>query len=199
MIKKITHIFFSQLIIDTKNNEMIGTDVKAYLNDEQFKFNEDNKPRIFANTVQFKKSGTNFQKSAFTFCNYRDGDKCPPWEFSAREMNHDMVEKTVYYENVLIKIYNVPVMYLPYFFHPDPTVKRRSGFLTPSFKNIKSLGASTTIPYFYAINDDKDITISNKIFMEHHPLVLAEYRQAFKDSRLVVDLGYTEGLKKFLL
>jgi len=35
-------------------------------------------------------------------------------------------------------------MYLPYFFHPDPTVKRRSGFLTPSFKNVKSLGASLT-------------------------------------------------------
>jgi LPS-assembly protein len=87
-------------------------------------------------------------------------------------------------------------MYLPYFFHPDPTVKRRSGFLTPSFVNIKSLGASTTIPYFYAISDDKDITISNKIFMEHHPLVLSEYRQAFKDSNLIIDLGYTEGLKK---
>jgi LPS-assembly protein len=175
---------------------MIGTDVKAYLNDDQFKFDKRNKPRIFSNTAQLKESGTNFQKSTFTICNYRKGDKCPPWEFSAREMNHDAAKKTIYYENVLIKIYNVPVMYLPYFFHPDPTVKRRSGFLTPSFVNIKSLGASTTIPYFYAISDDKDITISNKIFMEHHPLVLSEYRQAFKDSNLIIDLGYTEGLKK---
>lgn len=187
---------FSQIIIDTKNNEMIGTDVKAFLNDEQFKFNKENKPRIFANTAQFKESSTSFQKTAFTFCNYRDENKCPPWEFTAREMNHDTAKKTIYYENVIIKVYNVPIMYFPYFFHPDPTVKRRSGFLTPSFKNVKSLGASTTIPYFYAINDDKDVTISNKIFSEHHPLVLAEYRQAFKDASLVVDLAYTEGLKK---
>ena len=70
-------------------------------------------------------------------------------------------------------------MYLPYFFHPDPTVKRRSGFLTPSFKNVKSLGASTTIPYFYAINDDKDLTISNKIFMEHHPLSFIRIQTSF--------------------
>jgi LPS-assembly protein len=187
---------FSQIIIDTKSKEMIGTDVKAYLNDEMFKFDKKNKPRIFANTAQFKQSGINFQKSAFTFCNYRKGDKCPPWEFTAREMNHDEAKKTIFYENVLIKIYNVPVMYLPYFFHPDPTVKRRSGFLTPSFKNVKSLGASTTIPYFYAINDDKDLTISNKIFMDHHPLIISEYRQAFKDSSLIIDFGYTEGLKK---
>ena len=187
---------FSQIIIDTKSNEMIGTDVKAFLNDEQFKFNNENKPRIFANTAQLKESGTSFQKTAFTFCNYRDENKCPPWEFTAREMNHDIAKKTIYYENVMIKVYNVPIMYFPYFFHPDPTVKRRSGFLIPSFKNVKSLGASTTIPYFYAINDDKNLTISNKIFSEHHPLVLAEYQQAFKDASLVVDLAYTEGLKK---
>jgi LPS-assembly protein len=187
---------FSQLIIDTKNNEMIGTDVKAFLNNEQFKINKENKPRIFANTAQLKDSVTSFQKTAFTFCNYRDGNKCPPWEFTAKEMNHDTENKTIYYENVIIKVYNVPVLYFPYFFHPDPTVKRRSGFLTPSFKNVKSLGASTTIPYFYAINDDKDLTISNKIFSEHHPLVLAEYRQAFKDANLIIDLAYTEGLKK---
>ena len=188
--------FFSQIIIDTKNYEMIGTDVKAFLNNEQFKFNKENKPRIFANTAQLKESGTSFQKTAFTFCNYRDENKCPPWEFIAREMKHDTEKKTIYYENVMIKVYNVPIMYFPYFFHPDPTVKRRSGFLTPSFKNVKSLGASTTIPYFYAINDDKDLTISNKIFSENHPLILAEYRQAFKDASLVVDLAYTEGLKK---
>ena len=102
---------FSQLIIDTKNNEMIGTDVKAFLNDEQFKINKENKPRIFANTAQLKESGTSFQKTAFTFCNYRDGNKCPPWEFTAREMNHDTANKTIYYENVIIKVYNVPILY----------------------------------------------------------------------------------------
>ena len=175
---------------------MIGTDVKAFLNDNEIKSDKRNKPRIFANSVKFKESETNFQKSAFTFCNYRDGDKCPPWEFTAKEMSHDTAKKTIFYKNILIKVYDVPVMYFPYFFHPDPTVKRRSGFLPPSFKNIKNLGASTAIPYFYAINDDKDITVTNKLFTEHHPLVLAEYRQAFKDSNLVIDLSYTEGLKK---
>ena len=57
---------FSQLIIDTKKKEMIGTDIKAFLNEESFKINKKNKPRIFANTVQFKNSNTKFQKSKFT-------------------------------------------------------------------------------------------------------------------------------------
>ena len=34
------------------------------------------------------------------------------------------------------------------------------------------------------------------MFAEQHPLVIAEYRQAFKDSNLKINLGYTEGLKK---
>ena len=63
-----------------------------------------------------------------TFCDYRKNDKCPPWELLARNMSHDQKKKTIYYDNVLLKIYNVPVLYFPYFFHPDPSVKRRSGF-----------------------------------------------------------------------
>ena len=187
---------FSQLIIDTKKKEMVGTDIKAFLNEESFKINKKNKPRIFANTVQFKNSNTKFQKSKFTFCDYRKNDKCPPWELSAKEMKHDAAKKTIYYKNVVVKIYAVPVLYFPYFFHPDPTVKRQSGFLAPSFSNSKSLGASFKVPYFYAIDKDKDITITSRMFAEQHPLVIAEYRQAFKDSNLKINLGYTEGLKK---
>jgi len=186
---------FSQLIVDTKKKEMVGTDIKAFLNEDSFKFNEKNKPRIFANTVQFKNSNTKFQKSTFTFCDYRKNDKCPPWELNAKEMKHDTAKKTIYYKNVVVKIYAVPVLYLPYFFHPDPTVKRQSGFLAPSFTNSKSLGASIKVPYFYAIDKDKDITITSRMFAEQHPLVIAEYRQAFKDSNLKINLGYTDGLK----
>ena len=32
--------------------------------------------------------------------------------------------KTVYYDNVLIKIYDIPILYLPKLAHPDPTVKK---------------------------------------------------------------------------
>jgi LPS-assembly protein len=41
----------------------------------------------------------------------------------------------VYHENAIIKLRNIPVAYTPYFSHPDPTVKRKSGFLPPSTKN----------------------------------------------------------------
>ncbi len=194
-IKNNTYLF-SQLIIDTKKKEMIGTDIKAYLNDEKFKADKRNKPRIFANSIRFKNSNTHFKKSSMTFCDYRKNDKCPPWELLARNMSHDQKKKTIYYDNVLLKIYNVPVLYFPYFFHPDPSVDRRSGFLIPSFNNSKFLGASMSTPYFFDINNDKDLTLTPKIFFEQHPLFLAEYRQVFKNSKMIVDTSLTKGLKK---
>lgn len=187
---------FSQMIIDTKEKEMIGTDIKAYFNDESFKPDKRNKPRIFANTINFKKEKTSFKKSSMTFCDYRKNDKCPPWELRAKNILHDQKSKTIYYDNVLLKIYNIPVIYFPYFFHPDPSVKRRSGFLTPTFNSSKTLGSSLTLPYFYAMDKDKDLTFTTRTFTEQHPLFLTEYRHIFKNSSLVVDASYTDGLKK---
>ena len=62
---------FSQIYIDEKKKEILGTDIKAYLNDDDFKINEKNKPRVFANTVKIDKDETSFSKSVFTLCDYR--------------------------------------------------------------------------------------------------------------------------------
>lgn len=186
---------FSQIYIDEKKREIIGTDSKVFLNNKDFKIKKDNKPRIFSNTVSIKDSNTNFTKSVFTLCNYRKNDKCPPWELVATEMRHDKKKKTIYYDNALIKIYNVPIFYIPKLQHPDPTVERRSGFLIPSFADGKNLGTNINLPYFWAIDKDKDLTINSRLFATEHPLFLGEYRQAFKNSNLISDFGYSEGYK----
>ena len=187
---------FSQIYIDEKNKELFGTDAKAFLNSENFKTNADNKPRIFSNAINIKDNEANFIKSVFTTCNYRENDKCPPWELRAKNIKHDKIKKTLYYEDVVVKVYDVPVLFLPKLAHPDPTVERRSGFLVPSYSDTKNLGAGVNIPVFWAIDNDKDLTIKNKLFVKEHPLFLGEYRQAFLNSDLTLDFGYTGGYKK---
>ena len=59
---------FSQIYIDTKKKEILGTDIKLNLNSKDFKINEDNKPRILANTVQINENKKSFGKSIFTIC-----------------------------------------------------------------------------------------------------------------------------------
>ncbi len=186
---------FSQIYIDTNKKEILGTDTKAFLNNNSFKINEKNKPRIFSNTIKLNEERKIFNKSIFTICNYRENDKCPPWSIQATKMLHDSKKKTIYYDNAVIKVYDIPVLYIPKLSHPDPTVDRRSGFLTPSFSDTKNLGAGLSIPYFWAINQDKNFTLTNRFFDRENPLFLGEFHQAFKNSNFLADFGYTEGYK----
>ena len=187
---------FTQIYIDEKKREIVGTDARTFLNEDSFKVDKRNKPRIFSNTVNIYDQGTNFTKSIFTLCDYRKNDKCPPWSLQAKKMFHDKKKKTIYYDNAIIKIYDLPIFFLPKLSHPDPTVDRRSGFLIPTFTNSKNMGFTADIPYFLALNKDKDLTIRNKLFSEENPLFSGEYRQAFKESNLILDFGYSGGYKK---
>jgi LPS-assembly protein len=187
---------FSQIYIDTNKREMLGSDTKAFLNDKNFKIDKNNKPRIFSNTLKINDEKKIFKKSVFTTCNYRKDDKCPPWSIQANEILHDNKKKTIYYDNAVVKVYDIPIFYFPKLSHPDPSVDRRSGFLVPSYQDTKNLGSSLSIPYYWAPNNNKDFTFTNRIFVNENPLFLGQYRHAFKDSNLLFDLGYTEGYKK---
>ncbi len=184
---------FSQIYIDTKKKEILGTDIKSYLNDRNFKINKKNKPRVFANTLKMNEKETQFNKSIFTLCDYRKNDKCPPWSIRASKMFHDSEKKTIYYDNAVVKVYDFPVFYFPKLSHPDPSVKRRSGFLVPSISDSKNLGFGASVPYFFDIDHDKNFTLTTKLYANEHPLFTGEYHQVFKNSNFIADFGYTEG------
>ena len=86
---------FSQLYIDTKRREILGTDIKFFGNSESIKINTKNKPRIFSNTLNIKEDKSTFNKSVFTMCNYRENDKCPPWTIQATQMLHDSKKNNI--------------------------------------------------------------------------------------------------------
>ena len=187
---------FSQIYIDTKKKEILGTDIKAFLNEKSVKTNPENKPRVFANAIKLTNQKSMFNKSIFTICNYRENDKCPPWTIQASKMLHDNIKKTIYYDNAIIKVYNIPILYIPKFSHPDPTVERRSGFLPPTITDSKNLGTGLSLPYFFDLGIDKNFTLTSKIYVDENPLLLGEYHQAFMNSNFLADFGFTEGYKK---
>ena len=187
---------FSQIYIDTKKRELLGTDIKAFLNHQDFKVNNKNDPRIFANTMRLNDLGSSFNKSVFTLCEFKENEKCPPWTLQASKMTHDNKSKTIYYDNAVIKIYDVPIFYLPFLSHPDPSVERRSGLLPPTFSDSKNLGSGIAIPYFWDLGKDKNFTVTSRLFVDENPLFIGEYHQAFKNSNFLTDFGYTEGYKK---
>ena len=187
---------FSEIYIDEKKKKIVGSDVKAFLNQPGISSSVDNEPRFFANTMSLSEKKNNFEKGIFTFCKNEGDDKCPPWVLQSKKINHDLAKKTIYYENVVLKIYDFPIFYSPRFSHPDPTVKRRSGLLAPALTNSTNLDSGVSTPYFWNIARDKDITFTPKFYVNENPLFLAEYRQDFIKSFLIVDTGYTQGYKR---
>ena len=187
---------FEELYINEKEKKIIGSDAKIYFNDESFKADKRNDPRIFANSISINEGVTSVQKGVFTYCAFRENEKCPPWELRAKKIKHNSSKKTVYYDSALLKIYDFPIFYFPKFSHPDPTVDRRSGFLIPTFTNSTTMGSGIDLPYFWNIAKDKDITFTPRMHTSNEPLYLTEYRQDFAKSSLILDTGYTEGYTK---
>ena len=187
---------FSEVYIDENKKKIIGSDAKIFLEQNIDKSNINNEPRLFANTMSLSKKTNILEKGIFTYCKIRDKGKCPPWTLQSKKIRHDLAKKTIYYDNVVLKVYDFPIFYAPKFSHPDPTVKRRSGLLAPSLVNSTTLGSGIIMPYFWNLGSDKDLTFTPKLLLNENPLFLAEYRQDFKNSFLIVDAGYTQGYKK---
>ena len=153
--------FYTSLAyLNTKTNKLFGKDVKVNLNNTSFEKN--NEPRLKGNSVINDYEVTEITKGVFTTCKRRD--KCPPWQLSAKKITHDKQKQIISYDNALLRVYDVPVIYFPKFFHPDPTVKRKSGFLIPSVKNSPSSDNYLNTPYFFAIAENKDATFSPRFF-----------------------------------
>ena len=78
-------------------------------------------------------------------------------------------------------------------FHPDPSVKRQSGFLTPDLSSSQNTGSSISTPYFYVISDDKDITVKPQLFDNNKFLLQNEFRQKTKKTLSILDFGFVKG------
>ena len=187
--------FFKELHVDTKKREMIGSDVSVVLDQENFGVSKENDPRFVANDIFISKEKTILSKGVFTVCQQREDD-CPPWSLQAKKISHDKIKKTIYYDHAILKVYDIPIFYFPKFFHPDPTVKRKSGLLAPFFTDTTNLGTGFGLPYFWAISHDKDLTFTPKIYTKENMLFLNEYRHAFRNGFLTLDTSYNQGYKE---
>ncbi|MDC0419336.1 hypothetical protein OAM11_01830 [Candidatus Pelagibacter sp.] len=178
--------FLNEVMINTKNDNLYGKDLNIDFNKSLFG-NSDNDPRLKAKSVKIKDQTSFLKKGIFTSCS-KDND-CPPWSMYAEEIEHNKIDQTIKYKNAWLKIYDRPVVYFPRFSHPDPTVKRKSGFLPPTFSSSKNIGSSVTIPYFHVLSQNKDMTLKPKLFLNNEIVLQNEYRQENKNSSHIADFS----------
>ena len=123
---------------------------------------------------------TVLQNGVYTACEpCKDDPKKPPlWQVQAARIIHDEGEKMVYFEDARVEFFGVPIAYFPFLSAPDPTVKRKSGFLFPDISwSTSQYGFGFGPKYFWALAPNADLTLGTLLTTKQGPLFDGEWRQ----------------------
>ena len=132
-------------------------------------------------------------RALYTACDACKDDphKPPLWQLRAQRVVHDNEKHDVIYRNATLELAGVPVFYTPYLAHPDPSVKRRSGFLAPVIGSRNNLGFVTRTFYFLDVDPNRDATIETSYSSTRGVLVGGEWRQKTEHSNIRVNASGT--------
>jgi len=122
---------------------------------------------------------TQLYKTVASSCQVCANNPVPLWQIRARRIIHDQQERQIYFDGAVLQIANVPIMYIPRLRLPDPTLKRATGFLTPTLKSSSKLGWGLKLPYFIKLGDHADITVTPYIGTKTKTFELG-FRRAFR-------------------
>jgi len=127
---------------------------------------------------------TVFENGVYTACApCKDDPKKPPlWQVKGARIIHNQTEKMLYFEDARIEFYGVPLAYMPFFSTPDPTVKRKSGFLMPYVTSVTNYGVGIETPYYFALAPNYDLTVSPRFTTRQGVLMQGEFRQRLMDG-----------------
>ncbi|WP_193221955.1 LPS-assembly protein LptD [Amylibacter sp. SFDW26] len=111
----------------------------------------------------------------------------PFWQIRSNRVIHDELEKQLYFEHAKLEFLGVPVLYAPNLRLPDPTVDRASGLLVPSFFTSDLLQFGGKIPYFFAIDDHSDATVTAFFATVGSFVTEVEYRRETRNGSYTLD------------
>ncbi len=186
--------FLENSIINLKDTNFIAKDTEVKIHKGVFGVKE-NDPRILGVSSNGDKDYTTINKGVFTCC--EKNESAPAWSIKATKIKHDKKNQELIYDNPIIRLFDIPVFYMPKFWHPDPSVKRKSGFLKPEMNNSNVLGTSFTMPYFKVISDSKDLTYTPIWYDTDTFFSSIEYRQENKNSTLLADFAAVNNYESY--
>jgi LPS-assembly protein len=138
--------------------------------------------RLAANTARRTNGNrTELRRGVYSPCDLCKNDPSAPpaWQLKAREIDHDKELQLIEFRDTTMEIDGWPVFYSPYISTPDPSVRRASGFLIPSVGGSNTLGANVTIPYYWVLGPDKDLTLTPRFMTKAGVLLAGDYRERF--------------------
>ncbi|MGI3899691.1 MAG: LPS-assembly protein LptD [Janthinobacterium lividum] len=121
---------------------------------------------------------TTFEKGTYTACApcAAHPERPPLWQVKAMKIIHKADEQMIYFEDATLELYGVPIAYVPYFSTPDPTVARKTGFLTPHYVTESRLGFGAAQPFFWNLAPNYDLTLTPTVLSKQGFFGEAEWR-----------------------
>ena len=115
------------------------------------------------------------------------------WEIFSHKFISDMDKKMLYFHSASFWIYNdtIPLFWLPYYEMPDPSVKYKTGFLTPSFNSTNGMGTQINIPFYINFSNKHDLTTTFSYLTNENPLFQAEHRLNLRHSEFKTNGSFT--------
>jgi len=127
-----------------------------------------------------------------------DADGTPLWRLRSAKVTHVEDEGTIYHEDSTLEFFGMPVFYVPWLSHPDPTVKKKSGFLIPTVHSSSTFGVGLEVPYFWNLAPNYDITLKPVITSRQGLLAQADWRHRLDNGSYFIDLAGIYQLDKGL-
>ncbi|QJU58638.1 LPS-assembly protein LptD [Sphingomonas sp. AP4-R1] len=137
--------------------------------------------RLVARHGVRKDAITTLDRAAYTPCAVEGSDGCakePSWKVSAVRIVHDENRHRIYYKDARISLLGRTVLWLPGFSHPDGSdqANGNSGFLLPNFEVSKSLGLDLSMPYYFQLAPNRDLTVTPHLYSKVAPGLELQYR-----------------------
>ena len=138
-----------------------------------------------------------YKNVIFTKCNSCKKDEGGDvlWKLKAKKATHLKKSKTILYENVFLEAFNIPILYVPIFYHPDPSVKNKTGLLTPKVSNSNIFGTSYTQPIFFNISETSNLTVKTRYSSKEGFFLENDHKKISKNSNLKLKYSFTKGTK----
>lgn len=129
--------------------------------------------------------------TACKLCKEKGKTKKPSWRIKARKVRQDKKTRTFRYNSALLEIGGLPLFWTPYLAHPDPSAERSSGFLTPFVGVTSSKGFNIRAPYYWAINEYTEATLTPNLYQNVNPMMKYQFIRKFNTGALSVDGSLT--------
>jgi LPS-assembly protein len=173
-----TVVFSEYMELRNGMNDVFADNVRMLMSDRS---------RLAANAAR-RTNGNHLdlRRAVYSPCDLcKDDPSAPPvWQLKAREMTDDKELKRLEFRDATMEVDGWPVFYTPYMSAPDPSVKRQSGFMMPTFGGSSTLGFHVTTPYYQTLGESADVTLIPRFTSQAGTVLAADYRQRFSNGFL---------------